>query len=270
VEIDVNKLSVSSFNVRKIINKEKLEDFKQSIKSKGTIEPLIIRTVGVDKYEVIAGQLRFLMGKEVGLKKFECVIKQLSDSESIKYSLIENLQRTDVNDIDIAEGLKKLYDLVVTTKPKLSVYQFALELEKEIGLHEASIRRYLSLVNLVPELKEMVSDGKISIESGAKLKQLKEDEQKEFVKEFSEILEEEPITEMDEEEIVRENPNKMKESIEKVVRPNIQFIGTIQIHHIQSRSGEKFSFGCPHCKKITNIMLKSIEEDNDCVEISYK
>jgi len=71
--------------------------------------------------------------------------------------------------IDIAEGLKKLYDLVVTTNPKLSIYQFALELQKEIGLHEASIRRYLSLVNLTPELKEMVSDGKITIESAERI-----------------------------------------------------------------------------------------------------
>ena len=59
--------------------------------------------------------------------------------------------------IDIAEGLKKLYDLLVTGNSTLSVYQFALDMEKQLGLKQAQIRNYLSLVNLTPELKELVT-----------------------------------------------------------------------------------------------------------------
>ena len=85
-------------------------------------------------------------------------------------ALIENLQRKDVDDIDVAEGLKKLYDMRSSTSSgTMTVNQFGESVASIIGLNPEQVRRYLSLVNLAPEVKEMVSEGKITIESGGVL-----------------------------------------------------------------------------------------------------
>jgi ParB family chromosome partitioning protein len=159
LKIDANRLKVSPYNIRYVTKtelKEEIEGLKQSIKDKGIIEPLITRKVGND-FEIVVGQRRFLAGKEIGLKKFPCIVKELSDQEALEYSLIENLQRKDVDDIDVAKALKKLYDMMVHGEPKLSIRQFAIEIGKQLGLSGSEVERYLSLLNLVPEVQEMVS-----------------------------------------------------------------------------------------------------------------
>jgi len=215
----IQSLKISPFNVRSVIKKEineEMEQLKQSIKKSGVIEPLIIRksdTTG--KPEVVVGQRRFIAAKQLGMKKIPCIWKELSDSEALEYSLIENLQRKDLDAIDIAEGLKKLYDMWSVTD-QLSINQFA---DKLPWLGRTQIKQYLSLVNLTPELKDLVSDGKITIESGAKLKQLPEEVQKEFAQEFEKVVEKQQITQDVEDEIidkVRKEPEKVKDVIKEV------------------------------------------------------
>lgn len=217
----INQLEVSKFNMRTIRKNADIEEIKQSIRSSGIIEPLIVRKYK-EKFEVVVGQRRFLAAKELKLKEVPCVVKELSDQEALSYSLIENLQRSDVDPIDVAEGLKKLYDmkkLEVTSKFKqthkeYTIAQFSEEVSKQIGLSDRQVREYLSLTNLTPEVQELVSEGKLTIESGSKLKQLPEEEQKEFAEKFEEVLEEKPITQIEEERIVekvRENPKKIEE-----------------------------------------------------------
>jgi ParB family chromosome partitioning protein len=87
----------------------------------------------------------------------------LTNKECIEYSLIDNLQRSDVNEIDIAEGLKKLIDLMIGNKEVKNITE-GVTAVTAVGLKEREIWNYLSLVNLVPELKELVSDNKITIE----------------------------------------------------------------------------------------------------------
>ena len=98
--------------------------------------------------------------------------------EALEYSLIENLQRKDVDPIDIAQGLRKLYEsfkslktLEKKTHKNPTINDFAKWISPRIGLSEVQIWQYLSLLGLTPELQEMVSEGKLTIESGAKLKQ---------------------------------------------------------------------------------------------------
>lgn len=225
MQIPIKNLTISPFNVRKTMDKE-MEELKDTIKSKGIIEPLIVRKTKKG-HEIVVGQMRFLAAKSLGLKSVPCEVKQLSDKEAIELSLIENLQRTDLDSIDVAEGLKKLYDFEVTSNPKLSVHQFAIKTGKILGLTERQVESYLSLVNLAPELKEMVSEGKITIESGAKLKQLPPERQVEFVEEFSKMLEKKPIMETEEEELVdkvRERPEEIKRVMEEKIAESQQVV----------------------------------------------
>jgi len=226
MKVPTKDLKISSCNIRTMTKKDKkeLDGLKSTIKSSGIIQPLIVRKVK-GKYEVVVGQRRFLAVKQARLKEVPCIIKKLTDQEALEYSLIENLQRKDVDAIDVAEGLNKWFDEEAIKKygknaPDLPItMEVTSKLAKTIGLTDRQVRSYLSLVNLIPELKEMVSDGKITIESGAKLKQLDEEAQKEFSKEFSKVLEEKPITQTEEEEIVskiRKEPTKIKEIVKKV------------------------------------------------------
>ena len=115
IEIKISDLEVSKFNVRDCLpDKGKLEEIKQTIKENGIIEPLIVRQKD-NKYEIIVGQLRYLCSKELGLKELPCIIKELTDSECLEISLIENLQRENLEPIDTAEALKRMYDIYCST-----------------------------------------------------------------------------------------------------------------------------------------------------------
>lgn len=120
----------------------------------------------------------------------------------MEYSLIENLQRKDVDPIDVAQGLRKLVENaeVTSAKPKREIVK---ELGQRIGMSDRQIWSYLALLGLTPELQEIVSEGKLTIESGAKLKQLPEEEQKKFVEKFEELTKEKPLTQQEEEELIK-------------------------------------------------------------------
>jgi ParB family chromosome partitioning protein len=175
-------LKVSPFNIRYVTQtelKEEMEELKQSIKSKGIIEPLIVRRVK-NEYEIVVGQRRFLAGKEIGLNEFPCIIKELSDQEALEYSLIENLQRKDVDPLDIAIALKKLYDFII--KEKITSTFTVRELSQKIGMSEPEIWRYLSLLNLTPEVQEMVSEDKLGVKLASQLATIEKEKQEEVAK----------------------------------------------------------------------------------------
>jgi ParB family chromosome partitioning protein len=177
--LPINKLKISPFNIRQVTTteiKEEMEELKQSIKSKGIIEPLIVRKTNND-YEIVVGQRRFIAGKEIGLKEFPCIVKELSDQEALEYSLIENLQRKDVDHLDIAKALKKLYDIVCHGDTKLSLRKFAKQQSNKIGLEWREILRYLSLLNLTPEVQEMVSEDKLGVKLASQLATIEKEKQ---------------------------------------------------------------------------------------------
>ena len=126
---------------------------------------MITRKAGND-FEIVVGQRRFLAGKEIGLKDFPCIVKELSDQEALEYSLIENLQRKDVDPLDIAKALKKLYDM---SQFHGEIKEWVEQEGKKIGLSYVEVWRYLSLLNLTPEVQEMVSEDKLGIKLASQL-----------------------------------------------------------------------------------------------------
>jgi len=223
--IPTNKLVVSELNIRKKLPaKEEIQKIKESIRAKGVIEPLIVRPTNDGKYEIIIGQLRYLASKELGIKELPCIVKNLSDTEALEYSLIENLQRKDVDPIDVAQGLRKLYEDFGKSLPNLSLRKFSEMVSERIGLSDRQVRSYLALLGLTPELQEMVSEGKLTIESGAKLKQLPEEEQKKFAEEFEELTKEKPLTQQEEEELIKKVREKGVEEAFKEMREEGEFI----------------------------------------------
>ena len=117
VEIQKNKLSVSDlvpnkYQPRKIFDKENLSELANSIKERGILQPIIVRKSSDDKskYEIIAGERRWLAAQKVGLHDVPVVIIEADDLKSLEFAIVENVQRNDLNPLEEAQGYKKLID----------------------------------------------------------------------------------------------------------------------------------------------------------------
>ncbi|MFH1547630.1 MAG: ParB/RepB/Spo0J family partition protein [bacterium] len=218
-DIPLTQLKVSPCNIRHITTtelKEEMESLKQSIKSKGIIEPLIVRK-SKDGFEVVVGQRRFLSAKAVGLKEVPCIIKELSDQEATKYSIIENLQRKNPNDMDVAKALKKLVDFNSNSNRWSKTEYVEQILPKQLGLKKSELWNYLSLLNLVPEVQEMVSEDKLGVKLASQLATVEKEKQEEVAKLIGETSTEDQAIELIKK--VKEEPEKKPEEVFEEVQP---------------------------------------------------
>ena len=123
-KIPINDLIRNKFQPRKHFNKESLEELTSSIKARGVIQPIIVRpskSLG-SKYEIIAGERRWLASQNAGLHEVPVVILNVDDVKSLEFSIVENVQRQDLNPIEEARGYQKLVDDFHYNQEKLSQF----------------------------------------------------------------------------------------------------------------------------------------------------
>ena len=157
---NVNKLSVSDLvrnklQPRKIFDLENLEELTNSIKERGVIQPIIVRNSQdhTDKYEIIAGERRWLAAQNAGLHEVPVVITEADDLKSLEFAIVENVQRHDLNSIEEANGYQKLID------------QFGYDQEKVakfIGKSRSHISNCLRLLTLPKEVITLIENGNLS------------------------------------------------------------------------------------------------------------
>ena len=159
VEKATNKLSTgdlypNKFQPRKIFDEESLNDLQKSIKERGIIQPIIVRKSNENsKYEIIAGERRWLAAQKAGLHEVPIVVIEADDKKALEFGIVENVQRHDLNAIEEAEGYKRLID------------EFSYDQEqvaKFIGKSRSHITNSLRLLSLPHEVVEFVKDNKIS------------------------------------------------------------------------------------------------------------
>ena len=160
VNSNVNKLSVSDLvrnklQPRKIFDQENLEELTRSIKERGVIQPIIVRNSQdhTDKYEIIAGERRWLAAQNAGLHEVPVVITEADDLKSLEFAIVENVQRYDLNSIEEANGYQKLID------------QFGYDQEKVakfIGKSRSHISNCLRLLTLPKEVIVLIENGNLS------------------------------------------------------------------------------------------------------------
>ncbi len=160
VNTNVNKLSVSDLvrnklQPRKIFDQENLEELTKSIKERGVIQPIIVRNSKdhSDKYEIIAGERRWLAAQNAGLHEVPVVITEADDLKSLEFAIVENVQRHDLNSIEEANGYQKLID------------QFGYDQEKVakfIGKSRSHISNCLRLLTLPKEVIVLIENGNLS------------------------------------------------------------------------------------------------------------
>ena len=159
-ETNINKLPISDlvsskFQPRKIFDEKNLEDLTNSIKERGIIQPIIVRKSieKNSKYEIIAGERRWLAAQKAGLHEVPVVIIDVNDLKSLEFAIIENVQRHDLNAIEEARGYQRL------------IKEFSYDQEKVaqfIGKSRSHIANFLRLLNLPEEVLKLIEDKKLS------------------------------------------------------------------------------------------------------------
>ncbi len=157
VETKTNKLSLSEitpnkFQPRKNFDEESLNDLTNSIRERGVIQPIIVRKSD-DKYEIIAGERRWLAARKAGLHEIPVVVTDADDLKSLEFAIVENVQRHDLNPLEEALGYKRLIDEFSYDQEKVS---------KFIGKSRSYITNTLRLLNLPLDVLKFVEEKKIT------------------------------------------------------------------------------------------------------------
>ena len=160
VESRTNKLSLSDiipnkYQPRKSFEEENLEDLANSIKERGVIQPIIVRHSdnASSKYEIIAGERRWLAARKAGLHEIPVVVTEADDLKSLEFAIVENVQRHDLNPLEEAQGYKRLIDEFSYDQEKVS---------KFIGKSRSYITNSLRLLNLPEDVMQLLETNKIT------------------------------------------------------------------------------------------------------------
>ena len=154
-KVSINDLIRNKFQPRKNFNKESLDELTNSIKEQGVIQPIVVRPSksSEGKYEIIAGERRWLASQNAGLHDVPVVVLDVDDVKSLEFAIVENVQRQDLNPIEEARGYQSLTDEFNYNQDKLS---------KFIGKSRSYIANSLRLLSLPNEILLMVEEGKLS------------------------------------------------------------------------------------------------------------
>lgn len=154
--ININKIVPSPYQPRRVFSTEALADLVLSIKEKGVLQPLLVRSNPKEEggYELIAGERRFRASKMAGLKEIPAIVKDFSDKDALEVALIENLQREDLNPLEEAEAYKRLLEEFKYTQEELS---------KVIGKSRSHLANMMRLIDLPDEIKSMVEKKELTV-----------------------------------------------------------------------------------------------------------
>ena len=149
----IEEIQPNPFQPRKTFPDEPLQELVQSIREKGILQPLVVRRKG-DRYELIAGERRWRAAQKAGIKEVPILVKDVLESELLELSLIENIQRENLNPIEEAEAYKGLAEQFRLTQEDIS---------QKVGRDRATVANALRLLKLPPEIKQSLAEGKVSV-----------------------------------------------------------------------------------------------------------
>lgn len=160
VELDVDAIVVNPFQPRSNFNDEALQELASSIRELGVIQPITVRKLDFNKYQLVSGERRYRASKLIGLDTIPAYIRIANDQESLEMALVENIQRQDLDPIEIALSYQRLIDEIKLTQEKLS---------ERVGKKRSTITNYMRLLRLDPIIQTGIRDGFISMGHGRTL-----------------------------------------------------------------------------------------------------
>jgi ParB family chromosome partitioning protein len=153
-ELSINSLRPGIYQPRKDMAPEALEELAASIQSQGIIQPIVVRSVGHEQFEIIAGERRWRAARQAGLKMVPCLVKNVQDRAAVAMALIENIQREDLNAIEEAQALERLQDEFELTHQQVA---------DVIGKSRTAVSNLLRLNQLESSVKKLVEAKQIDL-----------------------------------------------------------------------------------------------------------
>ena len=157
VELELDNIEMNPFQPRTSFNEEALRELASSIKELGVIQPITVRKLGFEKYQLVSGERRFRASKSIGLETIPAYIRIANDQESLEMALVENIQRQDLDPIEIALSYQRLIDEIQLTQEQMS---------ERVGKKRSTIANYLRLLKLDPIIQTGMRDGFLSMGHG--------------------------------------------------------------------------------------------------------
>jgi ParB family chromosome partitioning protein len=157
LEVEIEAIEINPFQPRTNFNEEALQELATSIKELGVIQPITVRKLDFNKYQLISGERRLRASKLVGMTTIPAYIRIANDNESLVMALVENIQRHDLDPIEIALSYQRLIEEIQLTQEQMS---------ERVGKKRSTITNYLRLLKLDPIIQTGIRDGFISMGHG--------------------------------------------------------------------------------------------------------
>ncbi|WP_440880518.1 ParB/RepB/Spo0J family partition protein [Tenacibaculum sp. C7A-26P2] len=160
IEIDINSIEVNPFQPRTYFDEEALRELASSIKELGVIQPITVRKLTSDKFQLVSGERRYRASKLIGNARIPAYIRLANDQEMLEMALVENIQRKNLDPIEVALSYQRLIDEIKLTQEELST---------RVGKKRSTVTNYLRLLKLDPIIQTGMRDGFISMGHGRAL-----------------------------------------------------------------------------------------------------
>ncbi|MGC1509940.1 ParB/RepB/Spo0J family partition protein [Ketobacter sp. MCCC 1A13808] len=152
--IPIEFLQRGRYQPRRDMDPQALEELANSIKAQGVMQPIVVRPMGSNQYEIIAGERRWRASQLAGLEKVPCVVRSVTDEAAIAMALIENIQREDLNPIEEASALQRFQDEFELTHQQVA---------DAVGKSRTTVTNLLRLMNLTPDARKLVEHGDLEM-----------------------------------------------------------------------------------------------------------
>jgi len=167
IELEIDAIEINPYQPRTHFNEESLQELASSIKELGVIQPITVRKLDFNKFQLISGERRLRASKLAGLSTVPAYIRIANDNESLMMALVENIQRFDLDPIEIALSYQRLIDDIGLTQEQMS---------DKVGKKRSTIANYLRLLKLDPIIQTGIRDGFISMGHGRALITIEDEE----------------------------------------------------------------------------------------------
>ncbi|MBT6882096.1 MAG: ParB/RepB/Spo0J family partition protein [Flavobacterium sp.] len=225
IEISLESIQVNPYQPRTYFDEESLRELSSSIKELGVIQPITVRKVG-DLFQLVSGERRYRASKLIGNKSIPAYIRTANDQEMLEMALVENIQRKNLDPIEVALSYQRLIDEIQLTQEELSV---------RVGKKRSTVTNYLRLLKLDPILQTGMRDGFISMGHGRALINVKSSEDQLAI--YEKILREK-LSVRQTEELVKSlkievtGPNETKKHLPKYIKDSLSEINSYIGHNI--------------------------------------
>jgi ParB family chromosome partitioning protein len=167
IDLEIDKIEVNPYQPRTHFNEEAIEELAESIKALGIIQPVTVRKLGRNQYQLVSGERRYRAAKSLDFDTIPAFVRIANDQETLEMALVENIQRRDLDPIEIALSYQRLIDEIQLTQNQLS---------ERVGKKRSTVANYMRLLKLDPIVQTGMRDGFLSMGHGRALINLEENE----------------------------------------------------------------------------------------------